>query len=167
MTADDFDAMLYPIVLSIVCFGIVTGMMVYVVPKVIEVFEASKGKLPLATQVLIFVSDFLRNFGLYLAIAIIAAIVGFVYWLKNEDNRRRFHRLQLRMPLFGRLVRGFNTARFTRLQHPHGERRAGARGHADRGRSGDQSTDAGRGGGGARGAGPPGARWPPASCSRP
>lgn len=107
-------AMLYPIVLSIVCFGIVTGMMVYVVPKVIEVFESSKGKLPMATQVLIFVSEFLRNYGVYLLIGIIAAIVGFIYWLKSPDNRRRFHRLQLRMPLFGRLVRGFNTARFTR-----------------------------------------------------
>jgi hypothetical protein len=40
--------MLYPIVLSIICLGIVTGMMVYVVPKVIEVFESSKGKLPFA-----------------------------------------------------------------------------------------------------------------------
>jgi len=107
-------ALLYPIVLSIVCLGIVTGMMVYVVPKVIEVFESSKGKLPMATQVLIFVSEFLRNYGIYLLIAIILAIVGFIYWLKNIDNRRRFHRLQLRMPLFGRLVRGFNTARFTR-----------------------------------------------------
>ena len=37
-----------------------------------------------------------------------------MYWLKNPDNRRRFHRLQLRLPLVGRLVRGFNTARFTR-----------------------------------------------------
>ncbi len=107
-------ALLYPIVLSIVCLGIVTGMMVYVVPKVIEVFDTSKGKLPFATEVLIAVSAFLRNFGIYLVIAIITAIVAFIYWLKNPDNRRRFHRLQLRMPLFGRLVRGFNTARFTR-----------------------------------------------------
>jgi general secretion pathway protein F len=107
-------AMLYPIVLSIVCFGIVTGMMVYVVPKVIEVFESSKGKLPFATQVLIVASDFLRDYGLYLLIATIVAIVGFFYWLKNPDNRRSFHRFQLRLPLFGRLVRGFNTARFTR-----------------------------------------------------
>ncbi len=107
-------ALLYPIVLSIVCLGIVTGMMVYVVPKVIEVFESSKGKLPLATRVLIFVSAFLRDYGIYLVIGIILAIVGFIYWLRNPDNRRRFHRLQLRMPLFGRLVRGFNTARFTR-----------------------------------------------------
>jgi general secretion pathway protein F len=97
-----------------VSFGIVTFMMVYVVPKVIEVFESAKGKLPFSTQVLIFVSDFLRNYGLYLLIGITLAIVGFVYWLKNPDNRRRFHRFQLRLPLFGRLVRGFNTARFTR-----------------------------------------------------
>jgi len=84
------------------------------VPKVIEVFESSKGKLPFATQVLIVVSDFLRNWGIYLALAIVAAIVSFVYWLKNPDNRRRFHRFQLKLPLMGRLVRGFNTARFTR-----------------------------------------------------
>jgi general secretion pathway protein F len=107
-------ALLYPIVLSCVCLGIVTMMMVYVVPQVIEVFESSKGKLPLATEILIFVSNFLRNFGIYLVIGIIAAVVGFVYWLKNIDNRRRFHRFQLRVPLVGRLVRGFNTARFTR-----------------------------------------------------
>jgi general secretion pathway protein F len=107
-------AMLYPIVLSIVCLGIVVGMMVYVVPKVIEVFETSKGKLPFATEVLIFVSEFLRNWGLYLLIGIVAGSVAFVYWLRNLDNRRRFHRIQLKVPLVGRLVRGFNTARFTR-----------------------------------------------------
>jgi general secretion pathway protein F len=107
-------AMLYPIVLSIVCLGIVVGMMVYVVPKVIDVFESSKGKLPFATEMLILVSDFLRNWGIYLVIGIVLAIVGFVFWLKSPDNRRRFHRFQLRVPLFGRLVRGLNTARFTR-----------------------------------------------------
>jgi general secretion pathway protein F len=107
-------AMLYPIVLSIVCLGIVVGMMVYVVPKVIEVFETSKGKLPFATEVLIFVSEFLRNWGLYLLVGIVLGSVAFVYWLKNPANRRRFHRVQLKVPLVGRLVRGFNTARFTR-----------------------------------------------------
>jgi general secretion pathway protein F len=107
-------AMLYPIVLSIVCLGIVVGMMVFVVPKVIDVFETTKGQLPFITEVLIFVSDFLRNFGLYLLVGIVGGIVGFVYWLRNPANRRRFHRFQLKVPLAGRLVRGFNTARFTR-----------------------------------------------------
>jgi general secretion pathway protein F len=107
-------AMLYPIVLSVICLGIVIGMMVYVVPKVIEVFDSSRGQLPFSTRVLISVSDFLRDWGIWLAVAIVLAVVSFVYWLKNHDNRRRFHFLQLRLPLFGRLLRGFNTARFTR-----------------------------------------------------
>jgi general secretion pathway protein F len=108
------SALLYPIFLSFISFGIVTFMMVYVVPKVIEVFESSKGKLPVATKVLIFVSEFLRAFGLYLVIAIVLAIVAFRYWLRNPDNRRRFHRFLLRIPVVGRLLRGFNSARFTR-----------------------------------------------------
>ena len=140
-------AMLYPIVLSIICLGIVTGMMVYVVPKVIEVFESSKGKLPFATQVLIVVSDFLRNWGIYLAFAIVAAIVSFVYWLKNPDNQRRFHRFQLKLPLARTPgARLQYRALHAHVQHPHGQRRAGARSHAYRGRGGDQSTDARCGG---------------------
>ncbi len=107
-------ALLYPIVLSFVCLMIVIGMMVYVVPKVIDVFASTKGKLPLATRILVFVSDALRDYGIFMAIGIILLIVAFVYWLKNPDNRRRFHRFQLRVPLVGRLMRGFNTARFTR-----------------------------------------------------
>jgi len=109
-----FGALLYPVVLSIVCFGIVTMMLVYVVPQVIDVFEAAKGKLPLSTRILIGVSEFLRKYGIYLVIAIVAAIFAFVAWLKNPDNRRRLHRLLLRFPLLGRLLRGYNSARFTR-----------------------------------------------------
>jgi general secretion pathway protein F len=107
-------AMLYPIVLTIMCFGIVSGLMVYVVPKVVDVFEQSKAQLPLATRVLIAASDFFRSYLLYLIIGLIAAAFGFRQWLKNPNNRRRFHRLLLRLPLMGKLTRGFNTARFTR-----------------------------------------------------
>ena len=51
-------AMLYPIVLTVMCFAIVSGLLVYVVPKVVAVFEASHAKLPLMTRVLIATSDF-------------------------------------------------------------------------------------------------------------
>jgi general secretion pathway protein F len=107
-------AMLYPIVLTIMCFGIVSGLMVYVVPKVVDVFETQKAQLPLITRMLIATSDFFRNYLLYLVIALVAAFFGFRAWLKNPNNRRKFHRLMLRMPLMGKLTRGFNTARFTR-----------------------------------------------------
>jgi general secretion pathway protein F len=107
-------ALLYPVVLSIICFSIVVGMLVFVVPKVIEVFESSKGKLPFATRALINTSDFLRDWGIWLLIAIVAAIFLFTRWLRSPEARRRFHRFLLTVPLYGRVSRGFNTARFTR-----------------------------------------------------
>src|SRR3954470_19392011 len=107
-------AMLYPIVLSVMCFAIVTGLMVYVVPKVVAVFESAKGKLPLITQLLIASSDFIRNYGIYMAIGVIVSAFLFRRWLGNPANQRRWHRAQLRMPMVGKLSRGFNTARFTR-----------------------------------------------------
>ena len=107
-------AMLYPIVLTVLCFGIVSALLVYVVPQVVSVFQASKAKLPLITQLLIATSGFFRSWGVYLLIGAVIAVVLFRRWLRNPAARRQFHRLQLRMPVAGRLVRGFNTARFTR-----------------------------------------------------
>src|ERR1700753_2132228 len=107
-------AMLYPIVLSIMWFALVGGLMVYVVPKVVAVFESAKGKLPLITQVLIATSDFLRNYGIYIAIAAVVAFILFKRWLRKPANVRLWHRAQLSMPMVGKLSRGFNTARFTR-----------------------------------------------------
>src|SRR5262249_42705673 len=107
-------AMLYPIVLSIMCFAIVCGLMVYVVPKVVSVFETAKGKLPLITQLLIATGDFLRDYGLYMVIGGALAFFLFRRWLRNPHNKRRWHRLQLHLPMVGKLSRGFNTARFTR-----------------------------------------------------
>jgi len=107
-------AMLYPIVLTVMCFVIVSALLVFVVPKVVSVFQASKAQLPLITRILIGTSGFLRANGIYLLIAVIIAVVLLQRWLRNPDARRRYHRLQLRLPLAGKLARGFNTARFTR-----------------------------------------------------
>jgi general secretion pathway protein F len=107
-------AMLYPIVLTVMCFVIVSALLVFVVPKVVSVFQASKAALPLMTQVLIGTSGFLRAYGIWLVILAIIAVILFQRWLRNPDARRRYPRLQLRLPLVGKLARGFNTARFTR-----------------------------------------------------
>lgn len=107
-------ALLYPIVLTVMCFSIVTGLLVYVVPKVVEVFETSQAQLPLITRALIGTSDFFRVYGIWVAVGLIIAAVLLVRWLRDPAARRAYHRLQLRLPLVGRLTRGFNTARFTR-----------------------------------------------------
>ncbi len=107
-------ALMYPIVLSVMSFSIVSILLVYVVPKVVEVFDTNRAKLPLATQLLVAVSGFLRNYGIWLLVAI--AVFSYVAWqaLKRPATRRRWHSTILRLPLVGRLARGFNTARFTR-----------------------------------------------------
>jgi general secretion pathway protein F len=107
-------AMLYPIVLTIMCFMTVSGLLVSVVPKVVGVFEARQAELPLMTRVLIGTSDFLRDYGIWMLLAATTAVVLFVRSLRNPVARTRFHRFLLRMPLVGKLTRGFNTARFTR-----------------------------------------------------
>jgi general secretion pathway protein F len=107
-------AMLYPIVLTIMCFGIVSGLLVYVVPKVIEVFESSRAQLPLITRALIGTSDFLRDYGVWLVVALAVVITLWLRALRNATTRRRYHHFLLRLPVIGKLTRGFNTARFTR-----------------------------------------------------
>jgi len=107
-------AMLYPIVLTVMCFGIVSLLLVWVVPKVVAVFESSKAKLPLITRALIATSSFLHSYGLYLLAAGVIAYLVFRRWQRDPAAKRRYHRLQLRIPLLGKLSRGFNTARFTR-----------------------------------------------------
>jgi len=108
------NAMLYPILLFIVCAGIVALLLTFVVPKIVKQFENAKHDLPMLTKVLIGFSDFLRHYGFALLLAIIAAVVLFMRWLRDPAARRRFHRVLLKLPLIGKVVRGNNTARFAR-----------------------------------------------------
>jgi len=108
------NAMLYPVLLFVVCSSIVMLLLTYVVPKIVKQFDNAKAELPLLTRALIGFSDFMRHWGILLLIALIAGIALFRRALRNPDNRKRFHAFLLRLPLIGRVVRGTNTARFAR-----------------------------------------------------
>jgi general secretion pathway protein F len=107
-------ALMYPLILTVVAIGVIVAMMTYVVPKVVGVFASINQKLPPITVGLIAVSDFLRVYGIYLAILLAIAWFLFKGAMRNEEFRRKVHRQQLRLPLIGRLVRGNNTGRFMR-----------------------------------------------------
>jgi general secretion pathway protein F len=108
------NAMVYPIVLMVLSFAIVSFLLAYVVPQVVEVFESGRQELPLATRILIGASDLIRNYWYYAAAAIAIVTWGFLRWLKAPEARLKFDRLLLRVPLLGKLIRGLNTARFAR-----------------------------------------------------
>jgi len=106
--------MLYPIVLTVMSFTIVSILLAYVVPKVVQVFENSHARLPAMTRLLVAVSDFIRHDGLWLLLAVAAAVVLFARWMRDPGHRRVVHRRLLKVPLAGKLLRGVNAARFTR-----------------------------------------------------
>jgi general secretion pathway protein F len=89
-------------------------LLVFVVPKVVGVFDSYDAQLPLSTRVLIGVSNFLRHYGVFLLAGIVALVWLGLRRLKNPATRLKFDRWQLRVPVIARIVRGFNTARFTR-----------------------------------------------------
>ncbi|MDR2216196.1 MAG: type II secretion system inner membrane protein GspF [Nevskiaceae bacterium] len=107
-------ALLYPIVLTVMCFSIVSVLLVYVVPKVVTVFENHNAELPILTRALIGTSDFLRQWGIWLLIGLIALLLLFLRRMKDPAFRARVGLWQLRLPLVSKMVRGFNAARFTR-----------------------------------------------------
>ncbi|MGH8135529.1 MAG: type II secretion system inner membrane protein GspF [Steroidobacteraceae bacterium] len=108
------NAMIYPVLLSIICLGIVGVLLGYVVPEVVRVFEAGERELPILTRLLIAASDFLRAWWWLLIIFVAAAVWAFRRWLREPASRRRFDLLKLRMPIVGRITRGNNAARFAR-----------------------------------------------------
>lgn len=107
-------ALAYPLLLTAVALSVVTGLLVYVVPQVVAVFENLRQELPLITRMLIAIADAVRNFGLLAAIVLLAGAAGFRIALRGAALRARFDRMLLRLPLIGRLIRATNTARAAR-----------------------------------------------------
>ncbi|MCR6653006.1 MAG: type II secretion system inner membrane protein GspF [Cellvibrionaceae bacterium] len=105
-------AMMYPIVLLCVSMGVVMALMAFVVPKLTGMFSQTKQKLPLITEILIGTSDFIVNYGVFVLIGIIGAIVLFKQLLKAPERQLRWHRLLLKMPLFGGFIRVSEAARY-------------------------------------------------------
>ncbi|MGH8362265.1 MAG: type II secretion system inner membrane protein GspF [Gammaproteobacteria bacterium] len=107
-------AMIYPALLTVVAIVVVAGLMAYVVPRVTEVYTHTGQTLPFLTIALIAVSHFLRDYGIWVIVALVIAFFVWRRMLRKPEVRRRWDRNKLRLPLFGRLVRGINTAQFTR-----------------------------------------------------
>jgi general secretion pathway protein F len=107
-------ALAYPILLSIVAIAVVAGLMTWVVPQIVGVFENLHQSLPLATRALTALSSFVRGWGWLLLVLAAVAIFAARIALRSEPLRRRWHAIVLRLPLIGRLTRAANTARAMR-----------------------------------------------------
>ena len=105
-------AIAYPAIVSVIAVVIVVFLVTYVVPQVASVFTSSKRALPGLTVAMLAISAFVRNWGWLLLLALIAAGATLKLMLRNDAFRESFDAALLRLPLAGRLARGYNAARF-------------------------------------------------------
>ncbi len=105
-------AALYPAIVSVVALAIVLFLLAYVVPQVASVFAGSKRALPLLTQMMLGVSALVRHYGWTLLLAIVLGALGVRLAWARASFRENFDAAWLRLPVLGRLSRGYNAARF-------------------------------------------------------
>lgn len=104
-------AFVYPIIVTLVAVSVVVGLLVFVVPQIVRVFESTQQALPLLTRMLIAASDFARQWGVVALGAVAAAAFVLRGLLRTESVRRKWHGLLLRIPVFGPVHRTLNSAR--------------------------------------------------------
>ncbi|MBU3656428.1 MAG: type II secretion system protein GspF [Rhodocyclaceae bacterium] len=105
-------AMVYPVMLIAVSFLVMTVLMVYVIPQVTRVFESTRQKLPLTTEIVMSISSFLAEWGWLLVVAVLGLVWVVRHALQNPSVRLDVDSRALSMPVIGPLILAYETARF-------------------------------------------------------
>jgi general secretion pathway protein F len=107
-------AMIYPAVMVVVGAGIMTVLMIKVIPEITQMFSSQGKTLPLNTRFLIALSAFLGKNILWLLVGMAAAGWLFNKWKGSKEGKPIWHRFVLNLPVLGELVRTINVGRFAR-----------------------------------------------------
>lgn len=109
-----FNALIYPAIVLVVFILIIIGMFVFVLPKLKAIITESGQELPLATQAIFGISDFMTNYGLWvLPVVLVLAIWLGRYIFSTDEGKLFFDRLKLKIPVFGILFQKIALARFS------------------------------------------------------
>jgi general secretion pathway protein F len=106
------QAMIYPIMMLVVAIGIVSLLLTYVVPRIVGQFDNMGQELPGVTQFLISLSEGTRSYGLLVVLAIVIAYFSYRQLMQASPFQLRSHRVRLKLPVFGRVIKSINTSRF-------------------------------------------------------
>jgi type IV pilus assembly protein PilC len=108
------SAMTYPVVVFLMVIGIVSAMLIFVVPMFTDLYKDLGGKLPLPTQVLISVSAVISKFSYILVAGAVAGSWAFRKYVATEKGRFQADKLLLKAPVFGPLFHKTALSRFAR-----------------------------------------------------
>ena len=106
-------AMMYPAVIVVAMVGISIEVVVFILPKLLVMFKDFGAQLPLPTRILIFITDFTANYGLWMLAVIILLIITAVWLIKKPKVKRVVHTVNLKLPIIGVIIKKINLARFT------------------------------------------------------
>ncbi|MFH1427601.1 MAG: type II secretion system F family protein [Patescibacteria group bacterium] len=107
-------ALTYPVVIVVAMFGIGTFMIITVVPRLTEMLSSFEAELPIATKVLIGVSDFVVNNGLLVSVTFIVLVLMIIRILRTYKGRYYWQAITLKLPVYSSIVKKINLARFSR-----------------------------------------------------
>jgi len=107
-------ALTYPAVILVAMSGIGIFMMIFVIPKITVMFKEFNAELPLATKLVILLSDGLVEHGLLFLIGLVVFILLIVKLIKTKKGKYIFHGLLLKLPIFSPIIKKINLARFAR-----------------------------------------------------
>ncbi len=109
------SALLYPVIITVATIGITVLLILYVFPKILPIFKSLRAELPPTTRALIWVSDLIKNEGMYILIGLIVFIVSLILIIKhNKKVRMLYDGLIIKIPLFGKIAKNYNLANTTR-----------------------------------------------------
>lgn len=108
-------ALMYPAILLVLAIGVLIFLMVFFIPRFQIVFKSFNADLPLLTQMIVKTSQIVRDYGLYVAVVVVVAVLSLRNWFQSDKGRRYWEGAILRLPVVGPLVAQFAMARFTRM----------------------------------------------------
>lgn len=110
------SALFYPIIMIVLCIGIVALLLAFVVPQITEIFEKQGAVLPAPTRVVIFVSDLVQTpaFWIFGVLGFVLLIFGYKKYTATEKGRYNVDKFKLKLPLAGPIILKVGTSRLSR-----------------------------------------------------
>lgn len=107
-------ALVYPIAVLVISLVVITGLLVFVVPKFAELFQSNGMELPFLTKLVLDASSFMQNTWYLILGGLVGGFYGLKHYYASSTGRETIDTLLLRVPLFGDLIIKGGLAKFTR-----------------------------------------------------
>ncbi|MBI2426733.1 MAG: type II secretion system F family protein [Candidatus Kerfeldbacteria bacterium] len=108
------SALAYPVIVIMAMIVIGTGMAIFVLPRITEIYEDVDVELPLPTRIVIGMSHVLGSYGIFIGAGVVLLVVGFILWYRTKEGKLLWHRFFLKLPVAAPILKKMNLAAFAR-----------------------------------------------------